>query len=324
MREFVINNSENGLTLEKYIFKVLKTAPMSFIYKLFRKKDIKVNGYHQDKKYRLATDDVVAIYITDQQFDEFLKEKELQPNTKIKDWIVYEDDNVLFVNKPKGLLVQKSNPHDESLDEYVIEYLMATNQYDPNKEKGFVPGPAHRLDRNTSGLVVFGKNHDSLALLFDLFKNHDLINKHYLALVVGQVEKDKDLIDAPLKKDEENNTVKVAKNGKTAKTVYKLLKKYNDYSLLDVTLLTGRTHQIRVHMAYIKHPIVGDNKYGDFEANRIFKQKYAFSSQFLHAYKIGFGDLPMPLTNLSRKEFVAEPREDIANILTKLDKENED
>ena len=324
MREFIINDSENGLTLEKYAFKVLKTAPMSFIYKLFRKKDIKVNGHHQDKKYRLSSNDVVAIYINEQQFEEFLKDKELVPNTKIKDWIVYEDDNVLFVNKPKGLLVQKSAPHDESLDQYVIEYLMATKQYDPNKEKGFVPGPAHRLDRNTSGLVVFGKNHNALTLLFDLFKNHDLINKHYLALVVGQVEKEKDVIDAPLKKDEENNTVRVSKNGKTAKTVYKLIKKYDEYSLLDVTLLTGRTHQIRVHMAYINHPIVGDNKYGDFEANRIFKQKYGFSSQFLHAYKMGFGDLPAPLTNLSRKEFMAEPREDVADILTKLDNENED
>ena len=268
MREFIINESENGLTLEKYAFKVLKTAPMSFVYKLFRKKDIKVNGHHQDKKYRLSTNDVVAIYINEQQFEEFLKEKELTPNTKIKDWIIYEDDNVLFVNKPKGLLVQKSSPHDESLDQYVIEYLMATNQYDPNKEKGFVPGPAHRLDRNTSGLVVFGKNHNALTLLFDLFKNHDLINKHYLALVVGQVEKEKDTIDAPLLKDEETNTVRVAKNGKTAKTVYKLVKKYDEYSLLDITLLTGRTHQIRVHMAYIKHPIVGDSKYGDFEANK--------------------------------------------------------
>ena len=324
MREFVINESENGLTLEKYVFKVLKNAPSSFIYKLFRKKDIKVNGHHQDKKYRLNDNDVVAIYATEQQFTEFEKEKELEPNLRIKDWIIYEDKNVLFVNKPRGLLVQKSDPRDESLDQLVIEYLMAINQYDPNKEKGFVPGPAHRLDRNTSGLVAFGKNHASLELLFDLFKNHDLINKHYLALVVGQMENEKGTIDAPLKKDEETNTVKVAKNGKTAKTVYKLLKQYDEYSLLDVTLLTGRTHQIRVHMAYINHPIVGDAKYGDFAANKEFKQKYGFQSQFLHAYKMGFGDLPEPLSNLSRKEFTAEPREDIANILTELDNINED
>ena len=324
MREFIINNSENGLTLEKYVFKVLKTAPMSFVYKLFRKKDIKVNGHHQDKKYRLVTDDKVAIYITNQQFDEFQKDKQLNPNTKIKDWIIYEDNNVLFINKPRGLLVQKSSPNDESLDQLVVEYLMATKQYDPNKEKGFIPGPAHRLDRNTSGLVAFGKNHDALNLLFELFKNHDLINKHYLALVVGQVEKEKDTIDAPLLKNEEKNLVSVSKNGKTAKTVYKLIKKYENYSLLDVTLLTGRTHQIRVHMAYINHPIVGDSKYGNFEANKAFKQQFGFSSQFLHAYKMGFGDLPSPLSNLSRKEFVAEPREDIASILTMLENNKED
>ena len=324
MREFIINDSENGLTLEKYVFKVLPAAPMSFIYKLFRKKDIKVNGHHKDKKYRLSTNEVVAIYINDAQFDEFQKEKALAPNLKIKDWIIYEDKNVLFVNKPSGLLVQKSAPNDESLDQLVIEYLMATNQYDPNKELGFVPGPAHRLDRNTSGIVAFGKNHDTLTMLFDLFKNHDLINKHYLALVVGNVEKDKDVITAPLKKDEKNNKVIVAKDGKSAQTVYKVVKRYDGYTLLDVTLLTGRTHQIRVHMSYINHPVVGDNKYGNFEANKEFKSKYHFANQFLHAYKIGFGDLKEPLTNLSRKEFTAEPREEIAKILTMLDNINEE
>ena len=324
MREFIINQSENGLTLEKYIFKVLPAAPLSFIYKLFRKKDIKVNGHHEDKKYRLSTNEVVAIYITDAQFDEFQKEKELEPNLKIKDWIIYEDNNILFVNKPRGLLVQKASPNDESVDQLVIEYLMATKQYDPNKEKGFVPGPAHRLDRNTSGIVAFGKNHDTLTMLFDLFKNHDLINKHYLALVVGSLEKDKDIITAPLKKDEKNNKVVVAKDGKSAQTVYKVLKRFNGYTLLDVTLLTGRTHQIRVHMAYINHPVVGDSKYGNFEVNKEFKNKYHFSNQFLHAYKIGFGELEYPLNNLSKKEFTAEPREEIANVLTLLEDNSEE
>ena len=319
MQVYRVFSSEAGQTLEKYVLKVLPSAPKSFIYKLFRKKDVKVNGHHQDMKYRINEDDEIKIYVTDEQYQEFSKEKDFVANTRIKDWIIYEDENVLFVNKPKGLLVQKSTPQDESLDQLVIEYLMAEGSYNPDQEKAFVPGPAHRLDRNTSGIVAFGKNHAALELLFELFKSHDLINKHYLALVVGQMEKEKDIISAPLKKNEKDNTVKVAKDGKTAKTVYKLLKQYQDYALLDLTLLTGRTHQIRVHMAYINHPIVGDSKYGDFSANRIFKSKYGFQSQFLHAYKIGFGDLPAPLTNLSRKEFVAEPNEEIANILTMLD-----
>ena len=324
MRTFIIHQSEEGQTLEKYIQKLLVSAPMSFIYKLFRKKDIKVNGHHEDRKFIISTNDEVSIYIKEEQFVEFLKEKEIQGSDAIKDWIVYEDKNVLFVNKPRGLLVQKSAPQDKSLDQMVCEYLIYKGEYQPNEEIGFKPGPAHRLDRNTSGIVAFGKTHDALELLFDLFKDHELINKHYLALVVGQVEKDKGVVDAPLLKDEENNIVRVARNGKTAKTVYKLIKKYDDYSLLDVTLLTGRTHQIRVHLSYINHPIVGDSKYGNFNANRIFKEKYHFANQFLHAYKLGFGDLPQPLTNLSRKEFTAEPNEEIANILTMLENNSED
>ena len=324
MVEFIINDSENGLTLEKYVYKVLPTAPMSFIQKLFRKKDVKVNGHHQDKKYRLSTNEVVSIYIKEDQLKEFQKEKELNANLKIKDWIIYEDKNVLFVNKPRGLLVQKSSPKDESLDQLVIEYLMATNQYNPEVEKAFIPGPAHRLDRNTSGIVAFGKNHEALTMLFDLFKNHDLINKHYLALVVGSLEKDKDIITAPLKKDEKNNRVIVAKDGKSAQTVYKVIKRYQGFTLLDITLLTGRTHQIRVHMSYINHPVVGDSKYGDFNANKEFKEKFHFANQFLHAYKIGFGELGYPLNNLSKKEFTAEPNEEIANILTLLENDSEE
>ena len=324
MRAFIIQKSEEGQTLEKYTQKLLVGAPMSFIYKLFRKKDIKVNGHHEDRKFLLKENDEVSIYIKEEQFIEFLKEKALQPNDRIKDWIIYEDEHVLFINKPSGLLVQKSAPQDESLDQLVCEYLMFKGEYNPEKDLAFKPGPAHRLDRNTSGLVAFGKNHQTLELLFELFKNHDLINKHYLTLVVGSLEKDKGTIEAPLKKDEEKNVVFVSKNGKPAKTAYKVVQRFKGYTLLDVTLLTGRTHQIRVHMAYINHPIVGDNKYGNFEANRIFKQEYGFTNQFLHAYKMGFGDLPAPLSNLSRKEFVAEPREEIANILTKLDNINED
>ena len=324
MRTFIIHQSEEGQTLEKYIQKLLVSAPMSFIYKLFRKKDIKVNGHHEDRKFIISTNDEVSIYIKEEQFVEFLKEKEIQGSDAIKDWIVYEDKNVIFINIPRGLLVQKSAPQDKSLDQMVCEYLIYKGEYQPNEEIGFKPGPAHRLDRNTSGIVAFGKTHDALELLFELFKDHELINKHYLALVVGQVEKDKGVVDAPLLKDEENNIVKVARNGKTAKTVYKLIKKYDHYSLLDVTLLTGRTHQIRVHMAHINHPIVGDSKYGNFEANKSFKQQFGFSSQFLHAYKMGFGDLPSPLSNLSRKEFVAEPREDIVSILTMLENNKED
>ena len=161
MRIFKVHQSEEGQTLEKYIQKLLMSAPSSFIYKIFRKKDVKVNGHHEDRKFKLSENDEVAIYITEDQFNDFLKEKAYQPNNNIKDWIIYEDDNVLFINKPRGLLVQKSKPQDESLDQMVVEYLIYKGEYNPDKEIAFKPGPAHRLDRNTSGIVAFGKNHQT-------------------------------------------------------------------------------------------------------------------------------------------------------------------
>lgn len=327
MQVFIIHQSEEGQTLEKYLQRLLPAAPLSFIYKVLRKKDIKVNGRHQDKKYRLLEKDEVAIYISDDQYNDFIKEKSFIANDKIKDWIIYEDEQILLVNKPRGLLVQKSEPRDESLDQLVIEYLIHQGSYHPEDEKAFKPGPAHRIDRNTSGIVAFGKTHQSLEIMFNLFKDHDLINKHYLTLVVGNVEKEKDTINAPLKKDEKTNNVYVTpleKGGKNAKTVYKIVKRFNDYTLLDITLLTGRTHQIRVHMAYINHPVIGDSKYGNFEVNRLFKEKYRFTNQFLHAYKMGFGDLPVPLSALSRKEFTAPINEEYSKILEELDNKKEE
>lgn len=327
MQVFIIHQSEEGQTLEKYLQRLLPAAPLSFIYKVLRKKDIKVNGRHQDKKYRLLEKDEVAIYISDDQYNDFIKEKSFIANDKIKDWIIYEDEQILLVNKPRGLLVQKSEPRDESLDQLVVEYLIHQGSYHPEDEKAFKPGPAHRIDRNTSGIVAFGKTHQSLEIMFNLFKDHDLINKHYLTLVVGNVEKEKDTINAPLKKDEKTNNVYVTpleKGGKNAKTIYKIVKRFNDYTLLDITLLTGRTHQIRVHMAYINHPVIGDSKYGNFEVNRLFKEKYHFTNQFLHAYKMGFGDLPVPLSALSRKEFTAPINEEYSKILEELDNKKEE
>ena len=166
MISFKIIDTESGQTLEKYVRKVLNTAPLSFIYKLFRKKDIKVNGHWEKEKYILNNGDEVSIYVTDAQLEEFNKKNDYQPNDSIKDWIIYEDKNILLINKPRGVLVQKDDhSSDKALDKLVIEYLMYKGEYDPQKEQGFKPGPAHRIDRNTSGIVIFGKNHASLVYL---------------------------------------------------------------------------------------------------------------------------------------------------------------
>ena len=325
MIEKTITEKENGQTLEKYIRKILNIAPLSFIYKLFRKKDIKVNGHWEKEKYILSTGDNISIYISDEQLEELSKKNDYQPNDFIKDWIIYEDKNILLINKPRGVLVQKDDHSStKALDQLVVEYLMYKCEYNPQNDNGFKPGPAHRIDRNTSGIVIFGKNHKTLVYLFELLKNHELIGKHYISLVCGQIFEDGE-VDAPLRKNYDQKKVVVASNkdgGKTAKTIYHVLENFKDYTLLDLTLVTGRTHQIRAHMSYIRHHVVGDTKYGDFKINNYFKKEFNFENQFLHASEIHFGRLDKPLDYLSNKSFKAELPEEYQIIIDKLREEN--
>ena len=229
----------------------------------------------------------------------------------IKTIIVYEDDNLLIINKPRGLLLQQDgDTSHESLDILVSQYLNATAM------------PVHRLDKDTSGLCIFAKNKKVADELSKIFNNHSQIEKHYITLVSGQIEED-GVVDAPLRKSFERKKMVVAplKSGaKPAITKYHILEKYKDYSLLDVQLLTGRTHQIRVHMSYIRHHVVGDIKYGDYKVNNVFKREYAFENQFLHAYKLKFLDLKGALNYLKNKEFSVDLPSELQEILNKLDK----
>lgn len=323
MQKVVVSPQEEGYSLEKFVKKAFNNISLSLIYKLFRKKDIKVNGHWEKEKYILKSGDEVTIYIKDEILNN--NENRYIPNDKIKDWIIYEDNNILLVNKPRGLLVQADSTNSQCLTNLVIEYLMYKGEYDPNKNNSFVPGPAHRIDRNTSGIVIFGKNYLTLEYLFTLLKERELIGKHYIALVVGDITSDGE-VTAPLIKDEKNNLVKVAsiKDGaKEAKTIYKVIKQFKDFTLLDITLVTGRTHQIRVHMSYIHHPIVGDNKYGDFKVNDLIKKEFNFTNQFLHASSVHFGKLKEPISNLSSRSFTANLTNEEQTLLNKLESNNQ-
>ncbi len=321
MQKYIVDAKESGQTLEKYVKKVLNTAPLSFIYKLFRKKDIKVNGHWQKEKYIVNEGEEISIFINDEQMEEFNKKNNYTPSNFIEPWILYEDNNVLFINKPRGVLVQKDENYNEKpLDQMVIEYLMYKGEYDPQNDLAFKPGPAHRIDRNTSGIVIFGKNHDALAYLFELFQKHELIGKHYLCLVVGDIAKE-GTVEVPLRKNFDAKKVVVApisSGAKPAKTVYHPIERFGDYTLLDITLITGRTHQIRVHMSYIRHHVVGDGKYGDFQANNLIEKEYGFKNQFLHAYSVHFGELKAPLNNLSKKSFKAPMPQEYDDLLNRL------
>lgn len=318
MKQFLVTSQESGQTLEKYVKKILNEVSLNIIYKLFRKKDIKVNGHWKDAKYVIHEGDEVKIYIQDELLNP--SSKKIVGRNTIENLVVYEDKNLLILNKPRGMLTQKANSRDYALDDRVIEYLVYKNEYSPEVNLAFTPGPAHRLDRNTSGLILFGKNIETLQYLFYLLKDKDELEKHYYTLVKGEIFEDGE-VNAPLKKDEETGKVIVdsVKDGaKRAKTIYKVVKRFNGYTLLDITLVTGRTHQIRVHMQYIGHPVIGDNKYGDFKENKYFEKNYGFVNQFLHAYKLAFIDVNAPIEYMKNKEIIIELDKEYQNLLSKL------
>lgn len=229
---------------------------------------------------------------------------------EIKEIIVFEDDNLLVLNKPRGLLLQQDGGSNPSLDKIVSDYLK------------MVAMPVHRLDKDTSGLCLFAKNKKTADEMSKIFNDHSQIEKHYLTLVAGNITED-GVVDAPLRKSFERKKMVVAplKSGaKPAITKYHPIEQFKDYTLLDISLLTGRTHQIRAHMSYIRHHVVGDIKYGDYKINNIFKREFGFENQFLHAYKIKFLDINGPLNYLKNKEFSCDLPLELEEILKKLDK----
>lgn len=288
MKEFIVNKNESGLTLEKYVKHILNKAPLSFIYKLFRKKDVRINGVKKDLKDKVFEGDVVRIYISDEQINDFNDINKVPSSNQLEKYIVYEDENIIVINKPAGLLVQKDKSNSKSLDQMVKAYYFYKN---PNCDKtAFTTAPAHRLDRNTSGLIIFGKSVSVMQQLMNILKNHEEIEKHYLTVVIGNINNGGQ-IDKPLLKNESTGLVSVTDikdGGKKAITNYIPVQNYGKFSMLNVTLLTGRTHQIRVHLASINHPIVGDPKYGNFKVNKIIKDKTKLDHQILHAYQIQF------------------------------------
>ena len=319
MKQFIVKAEESGQTLEKFVKKYLDTVSLSTIYKLFRKKDVRINNHWEDRKTKVKEGDVVSIYIPDEKLNDNNKEKEVVPSNDLGKHIIYEDENILLINKPRGMLVQKDSKHVKALDDMVLSYLAYKGEYDPNN-KAFTPGPCHRLDRNTQGIIVFGKNIATLQYLMSVMQDKELIEKHYLALVKGNIDKP-GKVEAPLKKLSDKSYVMVASKkdgGKEAITLYEPIKNFKDFTLLSIRLLTGRTHQIRVHMAYINHPVVGDNKYGDFALNKEIEEKYHFENQFLVANYIKFHRLDYPLTYLSGMKFEVEMQNDMVKILENI------
>ena len=264
MKEIIVNKKYHEKKLNKVILEELPNINYPTFCKLLRKKDIKVNGKRINKDIFVYENDKIDIYLP----------KELQ-DIKINLDKVYEDENILVINKPANIEVTGSN----SLTEII-------NKQYTNCE--FRPQPCHRIDRNTTGLVMFAKNEEALRILLEKFKNHE-IEKHYLALVYGIPNKKEERLEAYLFKDQKKSQVYISDTFKKGYqkiiTRYTVLeKRKNNTALLDVEIETGRTHQIRAHLSHIGYPIIGDGKYGKNEINKQFGKKY----QMLCSYKLKF------------------------------------
>lgn len=303
MRTITINKNDAGQRLDKFLTKRFRTMPKSLMYKYIRTKYIKLNSKKCAIDDVLKEGDVLTFYIKDEFFETKYDEYEFMKAPK-KLSVVYEDENLIIIDKPEGVLSHPDKTyHFDSMVARVQHYLYDKGEYNPQAENSFSPAMANRLDRNTGGLIIAAKNAQALKELNRLIKERN-IKKMYLCICEGTPKNSEGLLTGMLTKDEKKNKVSVKKNseeGKEIATKYRVLHSSGKYSLVEVDLLTGRTHQIRAHMASIGTPLAGDTKYGGHPL-----RVKGHTGQALYSYKLIFGEVEeSPLSYLSGKEFRA-------------------
>ena len=315
MKEIVITESSANQRLNKFLVRLLPNTTESFLYKMLRKKNITLNGSKATGKEILKSSDTVRIYFSDETFEKFkgspLESTDAENYPVLdKKYIVYEDENVLIINKPAGMLSQKAKKEDISACEYLIGYLESKGEVSSESLRMFKPSAINRLDRNTTGILVCAKNLEAAQRLSAIFKERD-IYKEYICIVKGRITEPLDL-KGYLLKDEKTNKVSISDspNGgsliETAYTPVQFCDKLNA-TVLKVHLKTGKTHQIRAHLSHLGHPIGGDKKYGNEEFNRLLKDEYGVKYQLLHAYRLVFPKMEGNLKGLSCREITVQP-----------------
>ncbi len=311
VKNIEIKPNDAGQRLDRFLRKYLPKATLSGIYKMIRK-DVKVNGKRSKLDAFLEEGDIITLYLDDKKIDQLSVRKKIKRTDRTFQ-IIYESDNVLIVFKNPGILTHgDANEKKNHLTNQVVSYLIDTGSYNPRFSNTFSPSPANRLDRNTSGLVVFGKNTDSLRRLNEIFKNRD-IEKSYLTICQGEIKAPLDL-HGYMEKIEASGkfrTLISETSNQKSKAIHTKVNplKYGEYkgvkyTLTEVKLMTGRMHQIRAHLSYIGHPIVGDSKYGGREIREL-----SIRNQLLCANKLSFPEFADDdiLAELSEKTFETKP-----------------
>jgi len=315
MKEFIIQKNEENQRFDKYLKKLLPNATTSFLYKMMRKKNIVINKKKAEGNEKLVAGDVVSIFLSDETFDKFhvnleelKKEYDSLKSLNLKRLkVVYEDDEMIVADKPYNMLSQKASDKDLSANEYLLGYMINKGELSFEEFQTFRPSVVNRLDRNTTGLLLFGKTLNALQQLGEGVRERS-IEKYYRAVVAGELKEELEL-KGYLLKDEKNNKVSYhneqVEDSDYIETGIKPILCKNGLTLVEIHLVTGKTHQIRLHLSTIGHPILGDMKYGDEKINKKYYDSHKVNHQLLHAYRLEFPD---------GKVVEAEP----ANIFTKL------